>query len=391
MADSETQPTRWFYQLLGLPTGPVSEERIHWLIEQQHLAPNTMVGPSTNGPWVRLDQSDLSQLLPTVAQVAVAVPQNATPASAIPRKKPRRGRTSARAVTLGIEIDTEAPVLTETSQAGSTGEPGVRIASSGVAAVSQTTEITEPAVRRSSRPANVEVPTEVVPMGEALEPPPETPIGQGTDPEFEISLDEPSEPNAITPPVHPAPARTETQTSAARNLRHAKKARPKPGATGERRQLLVPMIKAAQRRPTVSIGVGLTGLVAMAFLLGLFSDPVDTEHAAETFGRVMTDLDANAEMSDLEWAKWCAASRDEVSAVLEPLRDHASADRPDVQNLMWAGDRLMLLLKGVRSVPPGVRARLEAHLAEYRGDPPEVPASDLPGDQQNQEVIDPIF
>ena len=308
----------------------------------------------------------------------------AVAADGIPRKKPRRSRASVGAVSVGIEIDTEALAESELDPAA-TVEPV-----SPVAEAADEVPPLPPASWREDSGVDVE-PSEVTPTT-TIEPAAETQIGSGTEPEFVISLDEPNEPPAATRPTVPKAERTGTQADAARGLKQAKKSKAnQSGATSRNRPDLANLVASVRERPAAAIASALAATLVLAFALGLFSASADTEGAAATFGRVMSEFDSNRELSDMEWAKWCEASRADVSAVLEPLREHASADRPDVQNLMWAGDQLMLLLKGVRNVPPSVRTRFEAYMAEYRGDPPPPPASEGPGEQTRQQIIDPIF
>lgn len=389
MVNAEPRPTEWFYQLLGLPTGPVSVERIQWLIQQQHLTADSLVGCSMNGPWVPLADSGLRQLLPhTNPAVSVAAPTTTT-AGDIPKKKPRRSRPTSVPVSIGIEIDTDALVGRDETETPAPIE---------LDAVDVVATDPSKSFRTESAPVSTEPPTPNESL-RVMEPvvvpfqPPETQVASVTDPELQITQPEP-----VATPVRPGPMRsrkadrTETQADASRHLKQAKRSKSSSAgpatAPGSR---LTSVVDGVRRRPTLAIGAGVVSFLALAFCFGLFSSRVDTEEAAATFERVMSEFDSNSNVGDIEWAKWCAARRDEVSAVLEPLREHASADRPDIQNLMWAGDRLMLLLKGVRKVPPSVRTRFESYMAEYRGDPPPVSSAAEPGDRKSQQVIDPIF
>lgn len=388
MVNAESQPTEWFYKLLGLPTGPVSAERIEWLLGQQHLVAETLVAKSASGPWLRLDDSDLRHLLPACQPTADAKPAVASAsADGIPQKKPRRSGVSIGAVSVGIEIDTEALAESEPSHAAAVG-PAAPVAESADAPSPPPTSQQRRAEENSDFDAQ---PTELTLTG-TVEPAAETEIGSSTEPEFAISLDEPNGPQAATTPTVPKAERTATQADAARGLKKAKKSKANQGAsTAQNRPDLTRLLKSLRQRPVAAISSALAATLVLAFALGVFSASADTEGAAATFDRVMSQFDTNSELSDIEWAKWCEASRAEVSAVLEPLREHASADQPDVQNLMWAGDQLTLLLKGVRNVPPSVRTRFEAYMADYRGEPPPPPTATGPGDQTRQQVIDPIF
>ncbi len=360
----ETGGDDWFYQLVGLATGPVTRDRIVWLIEHQHLTANTLVGHTSSGPWNRLGESELQALLPSATPeakdfnslkrpVQVAGPQ-------IPRRRQRR-----KAKSLGVGDD---EIL-----------DGIEI----------DTENYEPA---PEPPEEVATPEPVVP----LEPEP-VPASMADTHVESLAETQPAIQTApvVMPFVEPQvaePARSKRPSSNESNSPRAG-----AGPTGPARQNREP--KTARQKYSQYAAIGLLALVCVSFLTSFFRGSANTAEAAQTFERVMSEFDASGTKSDMEFAKWIKQSREDVSTQLEPLREFASSDAPEVQTLMWAGDRLMIMLKGARTLPPGVRDRYEAYMAEYRGDPPaaskavvsETEMASEGAPSQPEEPMDPIF
>ena len=155
--------------------------------------------------------------------------------------------------------------------------------------------------------------------------------------------------------------------------------------------------RAERRKRVGMISLGAVALLGLFLVWQNWSDGPDGREAYAVFRRVGTAFETNSEsMNDNEWALFIRDSRKEVNAVLEPLRDEVSSDYPESQALMWAGDKLIIMLKGARIIPGGIKRQFESYMAEYNGEPipsPKPPAdSDVNnGEPMKKEILDPMF
>jgi hypothetical protein len=363
------EATEWFYQLLGLATGPVTPERVAWMVENNHLAASSMIGPSATGPWQRLDKSEFSHLVPDDARAAKLADAPLSPIT----KKP-------------VKV--------------SSGEPDVIIPTVPDASDSEADYIALPGVpvkRKSPRPKTIPEPPLVNPEPESIpfidaEPKPAPPVFH----DLEVVEDSvPQDASAAWDEFEAQEVQSETPTERLRRERGRIASEPpqasKPPPSPERKRQLL-------------FGAGGLLTFALLFMIGrsLFGG-VDSAGAFATFRRVADGIKNNQTLSDNEWVEFLNTSKEEVSAALEPVREHATSDYPEEQALVWAGDQLLAMLQGAREFPPGVTEKFEAFMAEYSGTPvPTIDPTPGNGGGENQEsdentgatpppITDPIF
>ena len=368
-ANTTPEATEWFYQLLGLATGPVTPERVAWMVENNHLAANSMIGPSATGPWQRLDKSEFSHLVPDEARAAKLADAPLSPITKKPVKVPS-GEPDVIIPTVPDASDSEADYIAL---------PGA------------------PVKPKATRPKTTPEPPLVDPEPESIpfidaEPEPAPPVFR----DLEVVEDSaPQDASAAWDEFEAQEVQSETPTERLRRERG--RSAPEP------QQASKPPL-SPERKRQLFFGAG--GLLAFAllFMIGrsLFGG-VDSAGAFGTFRRVADGIKNNQTLSDNEWVEFLNTSKEEVSAALEPVREHASSDYPEEQALVWAGDQLLIMLQGAREFPPGVTEKFEAFMAEYSGTPvPTIDPTQGNSGGENQEsdentganpppITDPIF
>ena len=320
----------WFYQLLGLPTGPVPLEKLKWLIEKGHVTSATLIGSSQTGPWTRVDESSLAHLVGGTPKVD-------------PNKKPVRISSGRKAVSKKLPAlrDKPAAVVADPLEAAESTD----FVTGGIELIEDLEVVEEPVVqkpvkanRRKPRSAQPATAVTAAPVLEDLE--------------------------VVSPPTRRASSQA--------------------NQTKKREQQLW-YLKAAG----VMLGV------LMVVFLGriLFGAGQDTAGEAYlVFKEIGDGLNRNSSsMDDANWNAHLKDSRERVDAVLDPLRETASADNPENQSLVWAGEQLQKMLQGTRLIPKQMTAKFEGFMADYA----QTPAPAAPPIQDTEtptnEIKDPAF
>lgn len=349
----------WYYQLLGLATGPVTHERMQTLVQNGHLVAATLVGHSSDGPWQRLGESNFSQLIPqkTETEKKKGVRISSRSFRAKRRPKPSEQNVDHTEVAVdGIEVET-GPIELDLS---------ATLRAAAVAPATTPKTPTPQEVPASPEQPSVSADTSELDEVEREEPLPvvETPA--------EIDL----------PPVLPAAPAPDT------------KAKSRSGSPTTIANL--PSAFGENRSRYAMIALGVVGTLGLLLLLpSLFGGP-DGERAYAVFRRVSSDFEVNSKtLDDTEWALFIRDSREKVHEVLTPLRDEVTSENPKEQSLMWAGDRLVIMLKGSRKLPNGLKRQFESYMAEYTDEPvPEPPpkkGSNVESEPVESEIRDPVF
>lgn len=336
MTESATQSTEnatWYYQLLGLPTGPVDRDRVAWLVENGHLVAASTVGPGPDGPWQRLDESPLSDLLPVSESTEEKVSSDTdagdtsdaptvTTKAAVTKAMPAAPAETGEVITDGIEID-EPP----------------------------------------NRPAP------------AAEPETETGSDRGSD-DFELAdYDDEEQADGARLQLTPLPPVNDSAAVAASDA-DARTARERKSAPKRRTREKAKATEKSPRERLVRVAAVAVVVILALMLARVFFGGETGEEAHATFTSTYEAFQTNRRaMSDPQWFDFINAANQQVETALEPIRKSAGADRPKLQALMWAGEELLLILRGSRELTEERKARFEAFMAEYADEAPPRPAA----------------
>lgn len=336
---SDSPNSEWYYQLLGLATGPVTLERLKWLFDNDHLTAESLVGRSENGPWQRIDESPLAKLVGQKAKAnspekkkAVRISSGRKASSkklpavrdkSTPRKKPSVPLTEDGHVTGGIEIDETVEELHLPEK------------QAPVVPTAQAPRLTK---QPSSRPA--------------------------------------SKPQVYDDLEVVSPGREARKSQAER--------------------------KKDQQLWYLKAGGALLGVVLLVGLCVMFfgerTDPV--AKAYDCFTETAAGIERNSvRMDDVQWNQWVKDKRVEVEKALEPLRAEANSSEPGVQSLVWAGEQLLNMLAGARVLPEEMTAKFENYMADFAEAPmsdvplpsPSNPKDDVPAEAKRESANDPAF
>lgn len=372
---SNPETSEWYYQLLGLSTGPVDSDRLKWMIAHNHLGAASLVGRSESGPWQRLDQSPLAHLLSkTQAGPATSPSAESKEVTPSPRKKKATRMSSGKRQSEKTVPPPTAPQ-----------DEANYVAMDGIEIEAPVEDPVTPAPRHSGNAKPV------AREREAPKPEPESEPASTRSAQPPVLDDlEVVEDDAAAGDGFETEARTETPSQ---RLRREYGLR--PTAPKQSEQILTPERQKFLTYTATALGLALLALIVFS----LFAGGADGEEAFLVFRRIGNDVEFKAErLDDADWARFLKASQDEVEAVLEPLRDEIDADQPRLQALVWAGDQLMSMLQGNRKIPRPVKAKFEAFMSEYLGEPvPQIApteAKTTDGDKSDNEannVTDPIF
>ncbi len=345
----------WHYQLLGMATGPVSADRMCWLIEQGHLVRNSLVSCGPDGPWRPLEEvSEFEHLLPASQADPAAVTKTGAVTGA---DRPASGPLGATATNHGSAGNVDERI------------PGIELdldAAESETQFNHPRNVTADEIAVADDPADARLSHEPVPV--TIEPP---------------------------APAVPLATRMSPDSEPARRVTHAAAATPEQPACAEQHRASAQWLRSRSVRYS---GAALLAVVLIAFAWKQMQPDGRTAHAV--LQRVWAELQAKSQagVSEDEWSAFLQEARADVAAELHRLQSRASADKPGLQALLWAGEELESMLDGDRRIPPIRRVRFLASMAEYEGKPfaAESPGTTGagPGTAQPEEelvVQDPLF
>ena len=278
--DDSPQMAEWFYQLLGLSTGPVKTDRMEQLVKNQHLVAATLIGHSAEGPWQRLDESEFKALLPQKSEVEKKKGV---------RISSRSFRTQRRTKPVDTNVDHSEVVI-----------EGIEI-DNGIKLVPRVPRV------------------------------PRMPPAADTDDSATKTLDFQTDDSAAWDQFEQETAQIQAVTEPVPALVQSKPVvASKPKKDRKKKKAPADPDRAERRKRVGLISLGAVALLGLFLVRQNWSDGPDGREAYAVFRRVGTAFETNSEsMNDNEWALFIRDSRKEVNAVLEPLRDEVSSDYPE--------------------------------------------------------------